>query len=251
MTTAEPVFVCDNVSMRWASGAPPALEHVSLTIRAGERVALIGPSGAGKTTLLGLLSGSLAPTSGTVRALGHNLARLSPRARRGVQQQIGTIYQQFHLVDNLRVVHNVLAGNLGRWSLARALASLVWPRGAGQAHAALARVGIAEKLYARTSELSGGERQRVALARVLVQNPRAILADEPVASLDPQRAREVLDLLQDLAAPAGRTLIASLHQVVFARSHFARVIGLRAGRVVFDRPTSEVSDADLAALYQT
>jgi phosphonate transport system ATP-binding protein len=231
-------------------GDSPALIDVSLRIRAGERVALVGPSGAGKSTLLNLLNGSLWPTQGVVRVLGQELARLTPRARRRVQAQVGTVYQQLHLVDPLPVIHNVNAGHLGRWPFWKAAASLVWPLEVPTAARALAQVGIPEKLYARTDSLSGGQQQRVALARVLVQNPLAILADEPVASVDPERSREIMDLLSDLCLRLGKTLVVSLHAIEFARSHCERVIGLRQGRVLFDLPAAKLAPDTVNALYK-
>ncbi len=243
-----PVFELQEVSRTF--GAITALEQITLTIRPGERVALIGPSGAGKSTLISLLNGTLLPTSGTVRVLGHDLARLAPRRRRRVQRQIGTIYQQFHLVDTLRVIHNVNAGRLGEWSLLKAALSLVWPLEVDAARRALQQVGIPEKLYARTDELSGGQQQRVALARVLVQNPIAILADEPISQLDPERGREIVDLLCDLAGRGGKTLVASLHAIEYAVSHFDRVVGLREGRIVFDRDARAITPRMLESLYR-
>jgi phosphonate transport system ATP-binding protein len=182
--------------------------------------------------------------------LGQNLADLSPGALRHVQRQIGTIYQQFHLVGNLRVVHNVNAGHLGRWPIWKGMFSLVWPLEVETAAQALAQVGIPEKLYERTDQLSGGQQQRVAVARVLIQGPQAILADEPIASLDPERGREILDLLRDLSQRTGRTLVTSLHAIDFARSHFERIIGLRHGRVLFDTPAAEVTPNMIEALYK-
>ncbi|HEX2571635.1 MAG TPA: ATP-binding cassette domain-containing protein, partial [Polyangia bacterium] len=217
-------------------GGFDALAEIDLRIEEGEQVALIGPSGAGKSTLIGLLNGTIQPSTGEVLALGAPLGALGPAALRRIQSQIGTIYQQFHLVENLKVIHNVNAGHLGRWSTSRALVSLIWPLEVEGAARALDRVGIADKLYQRTGLLSGGEKQRVALARVLVQDPRAILADEPIASLDPERGREILDLLRDTSRQSGKTLVTSLHSVEFARSHFQRVVALRAGRVYFDGP---------------
>jgi phosphonate transport system ATP-binding protein len=173
----EPVLALHGVTKAFASdrrGQPAraALSDVTLSLRAGEQVALIGPSGAGKSTLLGLLNGTLAPTRGAVQVLGRDLARLGPGARRTVQRRVGTVYQQHHLVPNLRVLHNVNAGHLGRWGALRALISLlVWPQAVGQAHAALSRVGIGDTLWAPTSQLSVGQQQRVAIARVLVQDP--------------------------------------------------------------------------------
>ena len=243
-----PIFSLSRVGKRYGDFA--ALDEISFSIEPGERVVLIGPSGAGKSTLLGLLNGTLAPSQGEVMALGRSLTGLSPKERRAIQRRIGTIYQQYQLVDSLPVIHNVNAGHLGRWSLGKALLSLVWPLERARAADALGKVGIPEKLYARTSSLSGGQQQRVALARVLVQNPDAILADEPIASLDPERAREMMDLLAAISQQTRKTLVASLHAVEFTRSHFDRVIGLRGGQVLFDCPADGVDEGMLGALYR-
>ncbi|MFN2505273.1 MAG: phosphonate ABC transporter ATP-binding protein [Acidimicrobiales bacterium] len=242
------VFALRGVAVRF--GALVALEGVDLDIRAGERVAVVGPSGAGKSTLLGVLNGTVQPSEGRVEALGQELSGLRPRQLRSVQRRIGAIHQQFDLVDSLRVVHNVNAGRLGEWSLARAAWSLLSPREVDRVEAALARVGISEKLYERTNRLSGGQQQRVALARVLVQDPVAILADEPISSLDPARGREVMNLLRDLAVELGRTLVVSVHAFEYALSHFDRVVGLRSGRVLFDAPAAEVDAAMAEELYR-
>lgn len=245
---SEPVFALTGVGRRYGDLA--ALEDVTFSIQPGERVVLIGPSGAGKSTLLGLLNGTIAPSQGEVRVLGRSLTGLPPRERRAIQRRIGTVYQQYQLVESLPVIHNVNAGHLGRWSLGKALLSLLWPLERARAGQALAQVGIAEKLYARTSSLSGGQQQRVALARVLVQNPDAILADEPIASLDPERGREMMDLFAAISRQTGKTLVASLHAVEFTRSHFDRVIGLRGGRVQFDCPAEAVEEGMIGALYR-
>jgi phosphonate transport system ATP-binding protein len=197
-----------------------------------------------------LLNGTLSPTQGEVWALGHNLNQLNSRQLRQVQRGIGTIYQQFHLVDNLQVVHNVNAGHLGRWSFLKALISLIKPLDVEIATKALAQVGIPEKLYTRTDQLSGGQQQRVALARVLVQDPIAILADEPIASLDPELSREIMDLLRNLTIQSSRTLVVSLHALEFARSHCQRIIGLRQGQIVFDAPTEQVTAEMIEELYR-
>ena len=227
-----------------------ALKGVNLQVFSGDRVALVGSSGAGKSTLIRLLNGTIRPTQGEVWALGRNINQLKPARLRQVQRQIGTVYQQFHLVDNLRVVHNVNAGNLGRWSFFKALLSLLVPLEVEAAIQALTQVGIPEKVYALTRDLSGGQQQRVALARVLVQNPVAILADEPIASLDPTLSREVMDLLRALCQQAGRTLIVSLHDVGFAQSHCDRIIGLQQGAIAFDCLSQEVSSDMLTDLYR-
>jgi phosphonate transport system ATP-binding protein len=244
----EPVFVLRNVIKAFAS--QPVLMDISLRIERGEHVALIGPSGAGKSTLINLLNGTLYPTQGEVLTLGQNLARLSLAMRRQIQREIGTIHQQFHLVNHLRVIHNVNAGHLGRWSFGKALFSMFWPLEVETARRVLAQVGIPDKLYERTAHLSGGQQQRVALARVLVQDPQILLADEPIASLDPERGRELMDLLRQVSLQGDKTLITSIHSVEFAKSHFQRVIGLRDGRIAFDCAAADVTRAMTDALYQ-
>ena len=245
MTT---VISLRDVSVRY--GATLALQGIDLELGRGERVALAGPSGAGKSTLLGLLNATLTPASGAVEVLGRDLAHLRPRRLREVQARVGTVPQQFDLVGPLRVVHNVNAGRLATWSSAKAAWSLISPREVSGAAAALARVGIAEKLYERTDQLSGGQQQRVAVARALMQEPAILLADEPIASLDPGRSLEVMDLLRRLSDESGMTLVVSLHAFEYARSHCDRVVGLREGRIVFDAPTPAVTDAMVAALYR-
>ncbi len=249
MNLAAPIFQLKNVSKQF--GCFQSLTDINLQINAGDRIALVGSSGAGKSTLLSLLNGTLQPSSGEVWVLGRNLAQLRPKSLRQVQRQIGTIYQQFHLVDNLRVIHNVNAGHLGRWSFPKSALSLVWPLEVETAVKALAQVGIPEKLYERTDRLSGGQQQRVAIARVLVQDPTAILADEPISSLDPERSREIMDLLRQLSQETGKTLVTSLHAIEFARSHCDRIIGLRHGRILFDAPAVALSPEMIETLYNT
>ena len=246
-TPAPAVFRLRNVSCHFES--VEAITGLNLEIGRGEKVALVGPSGAGKSTLIRLLNGSLAPTQGDVEVFGRSLARLSARQRRPIQRQIGTLYQQFHLVNNLAVIHNINAGRLGGWSLLKAWVSLIWPLETQIAAETLAQVGIPEKLYVRTACLSGGQQQRVAIARVLVQNPDVILADEPIASIDPERSREVMNLLRDLCGQ-GKTLIVSLHAIEYAFSHFDRIIGLRAGRLLFDDVPGAVTPSMIQALYR-
>jgi phosphonate transport system ATP-binding protein len=159
------------------------------------------------------------------------------------------IHQQFDLVPSLSSLQNVAVGRIGQWGFLRSLLSLVWQRDGALALAALRRVGVEERAALRASRLSGGEQQRVAIARLLVQDPRLILADEPVSSLDPARAEEVLNLLVDTAREAGKTLVASVHIVELARRHFGRLIGLRNGAVLFDLPSGAVTESMFAELY--
>jgi phosphonate transport system ATP-binding protein len=239
------VFELQQLERRY--GARIALAPLTLSIGRGATVALVGPSGAGKTTLLHLLAGLVPPTSGSVRVLGAAPSELPPGPARA--ERVGLIPQHAGLVPNLSVVHNVLAGELGRWGLVRSLASLVWPREVARARAALARVGLEERVWERAHRLSGGEQQRVALARLLLQRPHALLADEPVASLDPARAEALVRLLVEMASEGGHTLVASLHAVDLALAHFDRVIGLREGVVMFDLPAGAVDSAALDRLY--
>lgn len=249
MNSNVPIFELKNVSKQF--GSFPSLTDINLQIQSGESVALVGSSGAGKSTLINLLNGTLLPTQGEVWVLGRNLALLRPKLLRQIQSQIGTIYQQFHLVDNLLVIHNVNAGHLGRWSFLKAAISLIHPLEVETAAKALAQVGIAEKLYERTDCLSGGQQQRVAIARVLVQNPTAILADEPISSLDPERSREIMDILRQLSQETGKTLVTSIHTIEFARSHYQRIIGLREGQILFDTPAEKLTDKMIEDLYKT
>ncbi|MGH3663426.1 MAG: phosphonate ABC transporter ATP-binding protein [Micromonosporaceae bacterium] len=246
MTTGT-VFALTDVSLRY--GANHALLNVNLTIRHGERVAVIGPSGAGKSSIIALLNGTSMPTHGHVRVLSRDLAGATARALRDVQRRVGTIHQQFNLVDQLRVVHNVNAGRLGDWPFWKSALSLLSPREVPEAREALRRVGIADKLYERTSDLSGGEQQRVAISRVLVQRPVAILADEPIASLDPARGKEIINLLHDISEETGTTFLASLHDVDMALERFDRIIGLRAGSIEFDTTPAQLARDDINALY--
>jgi len=222
---------------------------VDLAVAAGERVAVVGASGAGKSTLLGAVNGSVTPTAGDVTVLGATPSALRGRELRRLRSRTGTMHQHLELVGPLRVVHNVNAGRLASWSAARAAWSLLRPQGVEEARAALDRVGLADRLFERTDRLSGGQRQRVALARLLVQRPELVLADEPASALDPALADSALELLGGLALDRGGALVACLHDPALALRHCDRVVGLVDGQIAVDAPAADLTVADLEGFY--
>lgn len=217
----------------------PVLNGVSLSVQRGEKVAILGASGAGKTTLFRAINGFALILGGSVKIDGLSVAGLRGRQLRGLRRQVAIVSQRHDLVERLSVYQNVMAGALGRWSTLHALRFLLWPNPGEmeEARQALDRVTIAEKLKERTSDLSGGEHQRVAIARALVQHPKVLLADEPVASLDPDLSDQILSLLCRLATENGFALLCSLHQPEFAYRYFDRVVRLEAG--VIDTSNAE------------
>lgn len=225
------------------------VDEIDLGVKRGERVALIGPSGAGKTTLFRMLNCTLRPSAGKLWINGDEVVTLHGKRLREVRRKIGTIYQQHNLVPRLKVVHNVLAGNLGNWSTVRSLISLIRPVDLELAYKALRQVGIGEKGFSRTDELSGGQQQRVAIARVLIQDPEVILADEPVSSVDPSLATVIVKLLLDISQNTHKTLLMNLHSVDLALAFFPRVIGMKNGKALFDLSPEKVSDSLLEELY--
>ncbi len=225
-----------------------AISSLSFSIHQGETVALIGPSGAGKTTLLNMIAGLIPIESGELFIDGHPLS--SYKNRKGFAKKVGVIRQQFDLIGPLAVIHNVLAGKLADWGLIKSVLSLLLPQEKASALEALEKVGLSNKAYEITSTLSGGEQQRVAMARLMIQNPEILLADEPVASLDPARADDILMILTNIVKEKNQTIIASLHSVDYARKYFTRILALKDGELFFDLPTEKVTDELLAELYQ-
>ena len=241
-------FELQGVGLTHAGGGI-ALRGVTLAARQGEAIALIGPSGAGKTTLLAVIGTALAPSQGRRSVLGDEVPASSAGAPRLLRARIGTVHQAPPIPPRQRVVTAVLAGRLGRWPAWKALASLLYPQDTAGAREALARVQLADKLFARCDQLSGGQLQRVGIARVLYQQAELILADEPVAALDPALALSTVQLLVHEAAARGATLVASLHAVDLALACFARIVGIRDGAIAFDLPAAEVTQEHLRALY--
>lgn len=241
-------FALEGVGLTHANGFT-ALAGIDLAAGPGEQIALIGPSGAGKTSLLSVLGTALAPTAGSCTVLGRAPKSLAAGELKEMRSRIGTVHQAPPIPSRQRAVTAVLAGRLGSWPTWKALASLVYPLDAAGAHAALARLDLADKLFERCDRLSGGQLQRVGIARVLYQAPELILADEPVSALDPALALSTIRLLADEAASRGATLVASLHAVDLALACFPRIVGVKAGRIAFDLPAAAVGDALLHELY--
>ena len=240
--------VLTGVAHRYPGEHAGSLEGIDLLLRRGERVTLIGPSGAGKSTLLALIDGRLRGWRGGAVVLDHPL---DPRRRpnRSLRAEIGFVFQEFALVEQATVRQNVLNGRLGRTSPLASLFGRFTPADHAAAEAAMADAGIAEFADKRVDRLSGGQRQRVAIARCLAQEPRLILADEPISNLDPVRAKAILKLLSDAAARHGATLVFSSHQPDVALRYADRVIALKDGRVAHDGAPDALDRDRLAALY--
>jgi phosphonate transport system ATP-binding protein len=226
-----------------------AVRSATLAVARGERVAVIGPSGAGKTSLLRIAATSVRATEGEVEVLGLAPWSLSASSLKTLRARIGMVHQSPPIPPRLRVITAVLAGRLGAWSGRRALGSLLRPADAEGAQAALARLDLADRLFDRCDRLSGGQLQRVGIARVLYQAPELILADEPVSALDPTLADAAVRELIAQSEATGATLVASLHAVDLALKWFGRIVGMRAGEVMFDAPAAEVTRAMLQELY--
>jgi phosphonate transport system ATP-binding protein len=243
-------FHLKNVSCRF--GDLHAVEGVSFDLRRGEQVALIGPSGSGKTSLLHMLNTMRRPDEGLLAIFGQEVDGFTPGELRRLRCRIATIPQHLGLVPNLTAIQNVILGQGGRRGTLRSIRDLLFPSRDDELeiHGILDRVGIEEKLYSRVTQLSGGQQQRVAIARALFQHPEALLADEPVSSVDPARARDTVKLLCELSAEHGFTLCVSLHDLPLAKEFFPRLIGMRKGRIVLDGTPDDLSESDQSALYE-
>jgi phosphonate transport system ATP-binding protein len=229
---------------------PLVLDGVDLDLFPGETVALLGSSGSGKSTLMKSLTGFAPITGGSARVAGYDVGALRRGRLRGLRAEVGQVFQQFNLVGRLSVLTNVLTGALHGAGPINAVGGFS-SADRQRAMALLDRVGIAHKANDQARTLSGGQQQRVAIARALMQRPRLILADEPVASLDPTMSHQVLDLLQEIARADGIPVLVSLHVLHLALEHSDRVVGLRHGEVLVSAPTTELDADRLAVVYDT
>ncbi|MNN26918.1 Phosphate-import ATP-binding protein PhnC [compost metagenome] len=237
-----------NVSKTYTNGTK-GLNNINLTIDKGEFVAIVGLSGAGKSTLLRSINRLHDITEGDILINGQSITQAKGKGLRMIRRDIGMIFQSFNLVKRSSVLRNVLSGRVGYHSTLRTIFGKFPNQDIELAFQALERVNIVEKAYARADELSGGQQQRVAIARVLAQEAKIILADEPVASLDPLTTKQVMDDLKRINMELDITTIVNLHFIDLAREYATRIIGLRAGEVVFDGPVSEATDERFAEIY--
>jgi len=244
---------CANKTFESHGRVTKAIDHVSFDINAGESVALIGASGSGKSTLMRAICGLeiLDKTSGELlldQQLIQSKGELSPHIRR-IRQEMGVIFQQFNLVGQLDVLTNVLIGLAPQKNVFQIMTRRFSLEEKARGLGSLEKVGLVDLAYQKSSTLSGGQQQRVAIARALIKGAKIVLADEPVASLDPESSRKVMDTLLGLAKTLNLTLITSLHQIPIAQKYCERTIALSQGSVVFDGPTPHLDEAKLADLY--
>ena len=237
-----------NLSKTYAAG-DKALDDVSFTIPSGQVVGLIGPSGAGKSTLIRCVNRLVEPSSGSVTLGDTTITGLSTVDLRAVRRRIGMIFQEYALVERLSVMENVLSGRLGYVSFWRSFFRKYPPQDVQKAFALLERVGLTDHASKRADALSGGQRQRVGIARALEQDPQLLLIDEPTASLDPKTSRQIMRLLLEICNESGLPAIINIHDVVLARQFTERLIGLQAGKIVFDGAPSELDESVLTRIY--
>lgn len=237
-----------DVSVTYPNGTQ-ALRDVCLHIEPGEMVSIVGLSGSGKSTLIRTLNGLVGATAGAVTVGGHEVTRLRGRQLRELRGHIGMIFQGFNLADRTNVLNNVLVGRFAHTPSVRTVMGLTSAADKEIALRALDSVGMLEKVWTRAGALSGGQKQRVAIARALTQEPSVMLADEPVASLDPPTAHAVMGDLLRINAEQGLTVLINIHLMDLARQYTTRMIGLRDGRLVYDGPASDATDADFEEIY--
>ena len=242
------MIIFDNVSKTYGNGVK-GLDHINLTIEDGEFVSIIGLSGAGKSTLLRSINRLNDVSEGEITINGVSVTKAGKKELRQIRRKIGLISQNFNLVKRSTVQKNVLSGRLGYYSTWKSILGLFSKEDYERTTDALERVGLLDKLHTRCDELSGGQQQRVSIARTLVQQADIILADEPVASLDPVTTQKIMKDLQNINKGMGKTVTVNIHSVELARTFSTRIIALKAGKMVFDGTPEELTDQKLIEIY--
>ena len=237
-----------DVSLVYPNGTQ-GLKNINLTIKEGEFVVIVGLSGAGKSTFIRSVNRLVTPTDGELLVDGDDILKYKGRDLRKLRTKVGMIFQNYNLVKRSSVMKNVVAGRLGHTGTLRSILNLYKKEDLALAYESLKRVNIEEKIYNRADELSGGQQQRVSIARVLTQKPKYILADEPVSSLDPPTAQQVMNYLKQINKEDNITTIVNLHFIDMAMEFADRIIGMRAGEVVFDGPASTVTEKTFEEIY--
>ncbi|MFM1652166.1 phosphonate ABC transporter ATP-binding protein [Brevibacillus sp. B_LB10_24] len=245
MTT---LLECKHVSKKYGHGTK-ALSEVSFAVQEGEFVSIIGPSGAGKSTLLRCINRMIDASSGEIIFDGANVLDLRKKELKKLRTRIGMIFQHYNLVNRLSVIENVLHGRLGYKSTLAGVLGLYTEEEKQQAYSILQILGLEDHIYKRCDQLSGGQKQRVGIARALVQNPKMLLCDEPIASLDPNASRVIMEHLKNISSTMGITVIINLHQVDVALKYSDRIIGVNKGRVVYDGTPDGVKTYELQSIY--
>ena len=246
----EPILKFDNVSKHYPNGVH-ALKGVSFEIREGEFVSVIGPSGSGKSTLLRAINRLIPISGGTVWLDGQAVSALRGKGLRQLRRKVGMIFQNYNLVYSLSVLQNVLHGRLGYMSGVKGVFGLYSEADKQEALDLLEELGLEEFAYNRASDLSGGQKQRVGIARAIMQGPKLLLCDEPIASLDPSSAKTIMDLLRDMTRKRNIACIVNLHQLDVALKYSTRIIGLSKGEIVFDGRPDRLDDATIERIYGT
>lgn len=248
MTAQKGTIKVNNVSKIYPNGTV-GLDNINLDIASGEFVVIVGLSGAGKSTLLRAINRLHDVTSGEILIDGEDITVAKGRKLRELRRNIAMIFQNFNLVKRASVARNVLAGRVGYYSTFKSTFGLFSKEDKGKAAENLDKVNMLDKYYTRADELSGGQQQRVAIARAMMQSPTVVLADEPIASLDPKTTKMVMDDLKRLNTEMGMTVVVNLHSVPLAMEYATRIIGLRAGQLVYDKPIAEVNKDDFDGIY--
>ncbi|WP_416827520.1 phosphonate ABC transporter ATP-binding protein [Ectobacillus polymachus] len=245
MTT---LLECKHVSKQYGQGTK-ALSDINFTVKEGEFVSIIGPSGAGKSTLLRCINRMIDATSGEIIFDGVNILSIRKRELKQLRTRIGMIFQHYNLVNRLSVIENVLHGRLGYKSTFTGALGIYSQEEKTQAYQILQMLGLEEQIYKRCDQLSGGQKQRVGIARALVQNPKMLLCDEPIASLDPNASKIIMEHLKKISTSLGITVLVNLHQVDVAMKYADRIIGVNQGEVVFNGLPAELTNDILTSIY--